>query len=477
MGIPTLVIAGTNSGCGKTTVSMGIMAALVEKGLKVQPYKVGPDYIDPMFHTFITGRESRNLDSWILSPDTVRYLFDKNSVGVDVAVVEGVMGFYDGIGGKSLEGSTVDVASIIEAPVILVINGEAMSLSAAALVKGFAEFDKNANVKGVIINNISGEGHYKLLKESIEHHTGIKVLGYLAHSEDLCIGSRHLGLVTSSEISGLKDKVRILSRKVQETIDLELLIKLANEGGRSFTNQIMQEVQKCPLPKVKECPQGKVRIGVACDKAFCFYYRDSLELLEMMGAELVYFSPLEDTEIPEGIDGIYLGGGYPEVWAEDLQANKAMRSEIKYVIDKGLPVYAECGGFMYLTDRIVDFEGREFGMVGAIKGNSIMTTSLQRFGYVHVKTIEDNILAKTGAEIRAHEFHFSETIVDEDTSVCFKISKNKDGLDGRSWECAFKKRNILACYPHLHFWANPDFAKGFINSCAACRESGGFYEG
>lgn len=459
MRIPTIVIAGTNSGCGKTTISMGIMAALVEKGLSVQPYKVGPDYIDPMFHTFITGRESRNLDSWMLNSDTVKYLFYKNADDANIAVVEGVMGFYDGYGGGSLEGSTADVAKIIGAPVILVINGEAMSLSAAALVKGFADFDKSVNVKGVIINNISGEGHYRLLKEAIEGYTGIAVLGYLERSDEIAIGSRHLGLVTSSEVSGLKDKVAMLSKRIQKTVDLESLIKLAGEVEETTLIQSTA----CFQEMAKAIPH--IRLAVARDKAFCFYYKDSLELLERMGAELVYFSPISDVKLPVGIDGLYLGGGYPEVWAGELQENTSMKKDIKSRIEKGLPAYAECGGLMYLTDSIRTNEDCEFEMVGVILGKSCMTASLKRFGYVHVKMTDDTILAKKASEIRAHEFHYSETKVEEGAKACFEVSKRRDGLVVESWDCGYRVFNLLAGYPHIHFYANPDFARGFVESC------------
>jgi cobyrinic acid a,c-diamide synthase len=488
MKIPAIVIAGTNSGCGKTTLSMGLMAALAEKGFRVQPYKVGPDYIDPMFHTFITGRESRNLDSWMLDRDTVRRLYCKSAAGADIAVVEGVMGFYDGYGGSSLEGSTADVSKIIGAPVILVINGEAMSLSAAALVKGFAEFDKSVRVKGVLLNNISGEGHYRLLKEAIEGHTGITVLGYLERSGDIAVGSRHLGLVTSAEIGGLREKAAILSGRIQRTVDLELLVKLAGEaedvpcaqgqGEKDFLQTQGtggEDIFQAQGPDGKDFLQeaGKtgnlhapaIRLAVARDKAFCFYYKDNLELLEELGAELVYFSPLEDSSLPEGIDGLYLGGGYPEVWARELQENTPMKKDIKSRIERGLPAYAECGGLMYLTDSIRTDGEKEYEMVGLIPGESRMTSSLKRFGYVYVKMTEDTILGEKASEIRAHEFHYSETTVRENVKACFEVSKRKHGHITKSWNCGYKIFNLLAGYPHLHFYANPAFARGFVESC------------
>lgn len=458
MNIPSIVIAGTNSGCGKTTISMGIMAALIKRGIRVQPFKVGPDYIDPMFHTFITGRASRNLDSWLLEEETVKYLFMKNSVDADIAVVEGVMGFYDGFGGKSIEGSTAHVAQITGAPVILVINGEAMSLSAAAIVKGFAEFDSNANIKGVIINNISGESHYNIIKDGIENNTQIPVLGYLKRNKDLSIESRHLGLVTSSEIPQLKEKVEKLATQVEATINLDLLIKLSREAAEIHINSSFDL-----------SPVGQPRIAVALDKAFSFYYRDNFDLLEQLGAELIFFSPISDQKLPENIDGLYLGGGYPEVWAKELQNNYSMKEDIRKLIESGLPTYAECGGFMYLTDSLVDKTGNEYKMAGIIPGKSQMTNSLKRFGYVFINVTDENILADKGAEIRAHEFHYSETIVNDDIETCLEVSKSKEPGTGRMWNCGFRVKNVLAGYPHLHFWSNIEFARGFVTKCSEFR--------
>jgi len=416
---------------------------------------VGPDYIYPMFHTFITGRESRNLDSWMLKEESVKYLFTRNSRDADIAIIEGVMGLYDGYGGRSLEGSTAHVSRIIGAPVILVINGEAMSLSAAALVKGFVDFDKSVNVKGVIINNISGEGHYKLLKEVIEENTGIAVLGYLKRMSNFTIEERHLGLVTSAEIVDLKEKVGILASQIKETVDMELLVKLASETCEIKVKDIAAKIKTV----------GKARIAVAKDKVFCFYYKDNLELLEMLGAELEYFSPMSDSSLPENIDGLYLGGGYPEIWAEYLQNNSSMKNDIKRLIESGLPTYAECGGMMYISDNIMDKEGREFEMVGIIPGKSRMTKSLKRFGYVFIKLTEDTILAKKGSEIRAHEFHYSETVMDDSVKSCFDVSKSKEALTAKSWSCGYKVHNLLAGYAHMHFWSNPVFAMGFVKSC------------
>jgi cobyrinic acid a,c-diamide synthase len=463
MSIPGIVIAGTNSGCGKTTISMGIMAALADKGFAVQPYKAGPDFIDPMFHSFITGRECRNLDSWMLEDETVRYLYSNNAATADIAVTEGVMGFYDGIGGDSIKGSTADVSKMIGAPVVLVVNGEAMALSVAALVKGFAEFDKTVVVKGVIFNNIASDTHFKILKAAVENYTGVTVLGYLRPVNEIAIGSRHLGLVTSSEIIDLKEKTGLLSRQIQETVNLELLMKLSKETRDVGVVQAPFRIDIA----------GKAKIAIAKDEAFCFYYKDSLELLETMGAELAYFSPLRDLKLPEGIDGLYIGGGYPEVWAKELQENLSMKQDIKRHVSMGVPAYAECGGLMYLTDSIVTGEGGEFGMVGLIPGKSRMTSKLKRFGYVTVRLTEDTILGRRHSEIRAHEFHYSETIANPDIKTCYEVSRRFGGIPAQTWNCGFRIHNLIAGYPHMHFWANPSFAREFIQSCCEFRHKRG----
>lgn len=462
MNIPRIIISATNSGCGKTTITTGILAALARRGLKVQPFKVGPDYIDPMFHTFITGNDSRNLDSWMLDENVVSYLFSKNTAGMDIAVIEGVMGLYDGYGSRSQTGSTAHVSRIINAPVILVVNGEGMSLSIAALVQGFRDFDRDVNIKGVIINNIKNAGHYQLLKEIIEEHTGISVLGYLPRMEGYSLQSRHLGLVPSDEIEDLKEKINLLSGQMERTIDIELLLKIAEQAGDISGVQL-------PLPEIVPPPQERVRIAVARDKAFNFYYRDNLDLLEMMGAELVFFSPLNDSRLPGDIDGLYVGGGYPEVFAKELQDNAPMREDIKCNILKGLPAYAECGGLMYMSQSIENRDGEIYEMVGVIPGKSEMTSSLQRFGYVDIEIASDNVLSKPGQRIRAHEFHYSTTKVDGDVPVCYRVIKKRKSGE-ISWNCGFKVINLLAGYPHLHFWSNAGFAKEFADNCIKYRQ-------
>lgn len=453
--IPRFVISGTNSGCGKTTLTVGIMAALVKRGLKVQPFKVGPDYIDPMFHTFITDKYSRNLDSWMLEEGTVAYLLQKNAASADIAVIEGVMGLYDGFGGTSLAGSTAHVSKITGSPVILVINGEGMSLSAAALVRGYRDFDREVGIQGVIINNINSESHYLLLKEIIEENTGLAVVGYLRSKDEYRLPDRHLGLVTSAEIDDLKEKIDFLSRQIEETVDLDRLLDIARGAGG---------LNVSPSEPTIASP-GRVKIGVAWDKAFCFYYRDNLELLESLGAELKFFSPVNDSKLPEGVDGLYIGGGYPEVWAEELQENESMKRAVREAVEKEMPVYAECGGLMYLSESIENRDGKKYSMTGVIPGESKMTGSLKRFGYVEIEMERDSVISKEGGRIRAHEFHYSVTDVKAEIPTCYRVIKNRKKGEPRVWKCGFKVKNLLAGYPHLHFWSNIRFAEEFVRNC------------
>lgn len=463
MNIPRLVIAGTNSGCGKTTIATGIMAAFVKKGFKVQPFKVGPDYIDPMFHTFITGNASRNLDSWMLTEETVLSLFARNAEDADISIIEGVMGMYDGFGAYEDGGSTAHIARITKSPVILVLNGEGMALSIAAVVKGFREMDRSVDLKGVIINGIKTENHYKLLKEIIEENTGVAAVGYLPRMNEFSLKSRHLGLVPSEEIDDLRIKLDKLSTQIEQTVDLEQLYKMAGDTENISCKSV--------IPFFPSNGAEKVRIAIARDKAFNFYYEDNFELLKMLGAELEFFSPISDPSLPEGISGLYIGGGYPEVWGKELQENRAARKSIKEAVIQGLPVYAECGGLMYLTQSIKNRDGEVFETVGAIPGYSEMTSSLQRFGYVEVEAQEDNVISQRGDKIRAHEFHYSDTKIDGNVTRSFKVLKSRRNSKNTNWNCGYTLYNMLASYPHLHFWSNTDFAERFVNSCVQWKHS------
>jgi cobyrinic acid a,c-diamide synthase len=463
MKIPRILIAGTNSGCGKTTIAAGVMSVLTRRGLKVQPYKVGPDYIDPMFHRFVTGRYSRNLDAWLLDPETLKGLFLNNAAGADIAVIEGVMGFYDGLGGISCEASTAHVAGIIRSPVVLVANAAGISLSMAALIKGYREFIPDNGIQAVIINHIHHESHYLLLKKVIEEHNPVKVIGYLPSMKELSLPSRHLGLVSLEEQEDLPEKMDFLVTTMENTIDFSNLLTIARQAPT------LQADFRIP---VKKGPP--VKVGIARDKAFHFYYQDNLDLLEQLGAELIAFSPLHDPSLPADISGLYLGGGYPEVFARELQNNFPMRRAIKARIDDGIPAYAECGGLMYLSDAIIDSGGVLHEMCGVFPATCRMTAALQRFGYVSLTMTADNLFGEKGDMIRAHEFHYS-TMQFKSQSMagdyCYQVSKKKARGPESVWPGGLRYKNTLAGYPHLHFWANPRLAGKFIQKCREYQRS------
>ncbi len=460
--LPRLVIGGTQSGVGKTTLTLGIMAALRRRGLRVAPYKVGPDYIDPGFHSYVTGVKSRNLDLWLLTEDKITYLFNKNSKNADISIVEGVMGLYDGRGTNN-EASTAHLAKVLNAPVILVIDGSGISSSAAAQVLGYKLYDQEVNLAGVIINRVSGESHYQLLKEAIERDTQVKCFGYLKKTDQIHLKSRHLGLVPGIEVGKLQSQVEKLVGLIEGSVDLDGLIKLAKnampfEVDSAFTSDFANDIIH-----LKEVINLKhpVRIGLAYDEAFHFYYQDGLDLLKELGAELIEFSPLRDTKLPQNLDGLYIGGGYPEIFAAQLEKNISLRQAIAKAILDGMPTYAECGGLMYLTSEIKTAENRRYQMVGAVPAESVMTSKLQRFGYVEVE-LGKNLFNLEGALIPAHEFHYSkiQSVDEESLSYTYNIKKRK-----RSWLCGVGMNNLLAGYPHLHFYSNPKLAAEFIKKC------------
>ncbi|WHH61771.1 cobyrinate a,c-diamide synthase [Petroclostridium sp. X23] len=453
--MPRFIIAGAHSGTGKTTISLGLMAALKKRGLSVAPYKVGPDYIDPAYHTYVTGNKSRNLDSWMLEDNTIKYLFNDHSQKADISVIEGVMGLYDGFGTTKDSGSTAHVSKILKAPVILVINGRGISSSAAAMVLGYKLYDPEVRIAGIIINRVSGQKHFQLLKEIIERDTGTPVLGYIPNDTDISLSSRHLGLVPSVEMGDLQRKMDKIRQLVEQYVDMEKLMEIAYAAD---------ELEECRHLFSDMQTFDGVRIGVAKDKAFNFYYEDNLDLLEKLGAQLIYFSPMEHRELPEELDGLYLGGGFPEVFAQELEQNQLMRWSIRQALQKGLPTYAECGGLMYLTESIQDFEGKTYDMVGIFHGHSKMTARLQRFGYVNVELGINCLIGEKGTTFRAHEFHRSVVEIQDD-GCCYKVTKQRDGVILDTWKCGYTLHNIVAGYAHVHFWSNPVIVQHFLNKC------------
>ena len=450
-----LVIAGTHSGVGKTTITLGIMAALRSRGLSIQPFKVGPDFIDPGYHEWICRVPSRNLDGWMLSKSyNLKTLYQQSS-DKDIAIVEGVMGLYDGARSNNEDGSTAQIAKWIKAPVILVVDARGMSRSVAALVYGFEQYDKRTAIAGIILNRVGSEKHYRWLKEVIEQKCKAPVIGYFPRDLEISIPERHLGLVTSTENRLGKRYVRKLSSLVEQYIDLKLLIKQA-----AVVNTVKYST-KCAKRFYQQ--KNPARIGVARDEAFCFYYRDNLDLLKQCGARLIDFSPLNDTVLPEHLDGIYLGGGYPELFAPQLENNVSMRRAIKEFAIGGGVIYAECGGLMYLGRKIKHSDGKICKMAGLFPYTTIMDTRISSLGYYTVSARKTGILATRGEEARGHQFRYShmEGIPDPSSRV-FTLKKDRTT---KAMTEGYIFKNVLATYMHLHFGSNPDFARGLVASC------------
>ena len=438
--IPRLILAGTNSGCGKTTTVCAVLQALVNRGLKTGAFKCGPDYIDPMFHSRIIGAKSANLDLHFFSPNTLNYLLAKNGADRDVSIIEGVMGYYDGAGLTSTRGSTYETAQVTGSPVVLVVGAKGASLSVLATIHGFLTLYPDNNIRGVILNQCTAMT-YAALAAEIEKRFAIRAFGYLPTMPDCALESRHLGLVTAAEVENLKEKMQILAAQAEKSLDLDGLLALAGQAP-------LVEYQPVFLPK-----REPVRIAVARDNAFCFYYEDSLEALQEMGGSLVSFSPLTDEKLPDAIHGLYLGGGYPELYARQLSENTAMRQSVRRALENGIPCIAECGGFMYLTQAIAGEP-----MVGYLEGNCFNTGKLTRFGYVTLRAKADTMLCGVGGEIAAHEFHHWDCTFPGDSFTAEKPT-------GKRWDCAVATETLYAGYPHFHFYANPAFAERFYQTC------------
>lgn len=431
-----LLIGGTGSGCGKTTVVCALLQAIKNRGMDVGAFKCGPDYIDPMFHSEVIGLPSFNVDLFFAGENIARALFMKHARAVNI--IEGVMGYYDGMTMDDDPGSANHVSRVLEAPGILVVNGRGMGLSAAAIVKGYLSFRKN-NIRGVIFNHVTAMT-YPRLKEAVERECGIRAYGFLPECKEAALESRHLGLVTAEEVENLQEKLTILAKKAEECIDIDGLLELA-------------ETEPISTETLKYKPIANVRIAVARDRAFCFYYRDNLEMLEEMGARLIPFSPINDRELPE-CDGLYIGGGYPELHAKALSENTSLLQNIREAILGGLPTVAECGGFMYLNEKI-----GEYAVAGVIPGSCENTGKLRRFGYITLNAQENSLLFKKGETIRAHEFHYWDAQTPGDALTAIKPN-------GRSWKCAHTSSSLYAGYPHLYFPSCPDAAARFITACA-----------
>ncbi|TFG63684.1 MAG: cobyrinate a,c-diamide synthase [Spirochaetales bacterium] len=458
MTIPRISLAATHSGSGKTTITAGIISALTNRGLTVQAFKTGPDYIDTGFHTLASGRPARNLDTVLTDKDAVLELFTRSAGDADIAVIEGVMGLYDGLSGSDEKGSTAHTAKLLGSPVVLCLDAGAMARSAAAVALGFLKFDPELNLAGFILNKIAGEHHLGLVKGPIEAATGLPVLGYFPGDKELAMPERHLGLTPAWEKGGLPESLVKAAKYAETHIDLDRLLAIAQAAPelpavtpRIFTGRVFPE------------GQDKVRIAYAYDDAFHFYYEDNLDILKDLGAELVPFSPVHDARLPEHIGGLYFGGGYPELLAPQLEANKPMRSAVREAARKGLPVYAECGGLMYLMEKLKTFGGESYSMAGVFKGSVRMTDRLAALGYYKARAVADSVIAEKGWEIWGHVFHWSllENLPDMySPSLRLSAPERQDVSDGLA------AGSVMAGYFHIHFAADLRWPARFVRKCS-----------
>jgi cobyrinic acid a,c-diamide synthase len=457
--IKGLIIAGTKSGCGKTTVALGMMASLVKRGYKVSPFKVGPDFIDPGHHSRVTGISCRNLDGWMMSKSYNVNTFFKHAQTADIAVVEGVMGLYDGYDGKSEAGSTAQIAKWIGLPVLLIVDAQSMARSAAALVQGFEQFDPDLLFLGVIFNNLGSQRHLKYLSDALSDHVKMPCLGGILKDEKIFIPERHLGLFTREDHPFSENKIDLFANCIENSLNIDILLKLLPD--MKALPDLKPSIGKTPSKKSIERP--RVRIGLPRDNAFCFYYADNLDMLTGCGAELVRFSPIRDTDLPNDLDGLYLGGGYPELFAEQLSKNSGLRSRIKAKSQEGMPIYGECGGFMYLCNEIRDINGKLFPMTGCFPFVTSMFSRLKSLGYRKITFSKDAVIGKKGQTARGHEFRYSElTEHSEDIETVYNVSPRK-GL--KKTEEGYLANNTLGSYHHLHFGSSPELAEQFVQSC------------
>jgi len=455
--IKGIVIAGTHSGCGKTTVSLGLMGALVRRGLRVAAFKVGPDFIDPGHHARITGRPSRNLDGWMLSREYNLATFRRSSADADIAVAEGVMGLFDGYDGRTEAGSTAQMAKWLDLPVVLVVDARSMARSAAALIQGFENFDSGLRFAGVVFNQLGSGRHLNFLREALQGAVSMPCLGGLLRDQAIAIPERHLGLVTREDHPLDDDGIGRLADLIEEQLDLDLLI-----SGLTV-------IPAAGVPTAGDSARSTrpARIGVARDNAFCFYYPDNLELLEGCGARLLFFSPMQDKGLPPDLDGIYLGGGYPELFAAALAANESMRRQIREQSAAGMPIYAECGGFMYLCSELQDHQGRTFPMTGCFPFKTRMLPRLKALGYREVQLTRDTIIGERGVVLRGHEFHYSEMAeAPSAVETVYRIA-DRDGIE-RPIEGLMTQRT-LGSYIHLHFGSAPQAAAALVACCRTYR--------
>ena len=499
---PRIMLAAPASGSGKTLITCGILKALTNRRLKTASFKCGPDYIDPLFHREALGVPACNLDTFFTGREMTRYLFCQTAKQADISIIEGVMGYYDGIGGDSVMASSYELAKVTETPVVLIINAKGMSLSVLPVLQGFLQYRQDSRITAVILNQVSA-ATYEKLKSKMEQELSVTVLGYVPKCPELVIESRHLGLVLPKEVQDIKEKLQDLSKLLETTLDLDSLLRLAETApeinckkpenlhlqssqkerseklvsqseGMSTKNQdpgsqIPEPVQEEDNEKLDsvnvmlEVSEHRLQIGITKDEAFCFFYQENLQLLMELGAELVYLSPLWDQMLPKELDGLILCGGYPELYAEQLYQNTSMRDQIRERIQVGIPYLAECGGFMYLQESLEDMDGKSWEMAGVFAGKAYRTKKLHRFGYLSLTANENGQLLEPGEQIAGHEYHYFD---------CTENGKDYYGrkpLSSRGWECIQGGNHCMAGFPHLYYYSNPAFVEKFLQKCREYR--------
>lgn len=456
--IPRIVIAGTGSGVGKTTTVVALAMALRNLGLRVAVFKCGPDYLDPTYHQRAAGRTCHNLDSWMMGREAVISTFVQGSKDADIALIEGVMGLYDGLSSDSNIGSTAEIAEWLGAPVIVTLDASGMARTFAAIVKGLKEFDPSIQIGGAIANFVGSEGHLSLLRTSVYP---LPLVGGFPKSPQLAFPERHLGLHAASENSFSPDKLVAWGELAKKWFNLDQILEIAKTARTEFDDFSVESVSNTKV---------RCRIAIAKDEAFHFYYEENLRLLRSFGAEFVYFSPTNDKEVPMA-DGLYIGGGYPELHAKTLSENISMRESIQRFFECGRPIYAECGGLMYLADQITTLDGDSFPMVGLVPGKVCMRDKLQALGYVEVTTEADTLLGPAGTRFRGHQFRYSDLQQGENNGLelCYRLRKRRGKEVSQE---GYFKGQLLASYVHGHWASNPSIAHHFVEACARSYESG-----
>jgi cobyrinic acid a,c-diamide synthase len=457
------MVASPATGSGKTTVTLALIAALTRRGLVVQSFKCGPDFIDPAHHAHVAGRSSRNLDSWMLDSQANREIFHHGSEGADIAVVEAMMGLFDGVTGAGEQGSSAEIAKQLDLPVVLVLDASMAARSIAAVIQGFENFDADLKMAGVILNRVGSEGHLHFLQQAIAASCKSPVLGSLPHTPALHIPERHLGLVTAAERPLSTEQVSLLADLAERHIDLDALLRVCGDVASYVSTE-------ADVPSGTHNPDSvpKVRIGVPRDQAFCFYYEDNLEMLRSEGAEVVEFNSLQCSSLPAGLDALYFGGGYPELFAQQLSDNQPLIRDVRQFVSSGKPVYAECGGLIYLSDRLRTLDGYTFQMAAVLPLAIEMTGGLVHFGYTEVTFERDCLLGKRGEVARGHSFHYSKMTELGEVDHAYRTAYT---LSGRSELEGLVKGNVLASYIHLHFKSNHGLAASLVAHARTAREA------